>query len=318
MDGDLNEFPGLTGEALDALHIDEVEDAKEPESKDQPAEAEAATNDAKPDDGSETEPSPDDIEDEAEPEKEGEKPTEIVLKDGSKVTLTELESGYLRNADYTRKTQEVAEQRREVQAAQERLTTIDTEVRASLDLAAKVLEAYLPRQPDPAMIESDPQGYLRANAAYNQALGQLNQLSQAQQMAQARNGQMSEQEQRAALQAETQKLHEKAPQFAKADYLNDFRQRAIKHGAKIGLGPDEIGQLSDHREILVLEAATKYWDLLEKKASTIADVTKAPKVMRPGVAIPSSQKVVADRKAQESRLRQTGSIEDAMALLPNF
>ena len=316
MSENLNQLSAeIPADMIANLSIDAIDREPEESREDQPAEQQEAPEDEE-DRSSEAELQPGDIEDEAEPAEENEKPVDVTLKDGTKVTLAELESGYLRNADYTRKTQEVAQQRRDVQQAQERLTTIDQEVKANLDLAVEVLKAYLPRQPDPSMIEADPQGYLRSQAAYNQAVGQLNELVQAQRQSQSRDGEMSAQQQQDALRSEMQLLASKAPDLAKPEDLVKFRDEAIEWGAKAyGLSSEEIGQLQDHREIMILRDAIKYRQLLAKKAGTIETARKAPPVMRPGVARPAGQQQQRTREHQVNRLRQTGSIDDALSLI---
>lgn len=71
----------------------------------------------------------------------------------------ELKEAFLRNADYTRKTQEVAEQRRAIEAERQRVsqmaqaTEAELEKRAELTAARKTLEQY--EQVDWARLEQD-------------------------------------------------------------------------------------------------------------------------------------------------------------------
>ena len=51
----------------------------------------------------------------------------IRLSDGTEVTLDELERGYLRQSDYTRKTQDVARQREELEQAQQLMAALEAD-----------------------------------------------------------------------------------------------------------------------------------------------------------------------------------------------
>lgn len=120
------------GEALEsAIEPDEVVD-EQPE-KDSETEAEEATDVeqdvVEPDSKSEEDESDEETDEESEEEQE-ETPafdddTEIELGEDKKpVKLAELKKGYLRQSDYTKKTQELSTQREEVEQAQEKLKPV--------------------------------------------------------------------------------------------------------------------------------------------------------------------------------------------------
>lgn len=57
----------------------------------------------------------------------------IRLSDGSEVTLAELERGYLRQSDYTRKTQELSKQRDELSQAEQLLNALESDPQATIE-----------------------------------------------------------------------------------------------------------------------------------------------------------------------------------------
>ena len=112
----------------------------------------------------------DGTEEPAEPEEaEPEAPAQISLPDGTQVTLDEAVKGYLRQADYTRKAQEVSQKR---QALEADLQIVSGITEAFIDHLTKMV----PPSPDPAMALRDPTGYVRAKATYDAAMAQVQQL----------------------------------------------------------------------------------------------------------------------------------------------
>lgn len=57
----------------------------------------------------------------------------FVLSDGSEVTLDELERGYLRQSDYTRKTQDLSRQRDELAQAEQLLRALESDPKSTLE-----------------------------------------------------------------------------------------------------------------------------------------------------------------------------------------
>ena len=75
----------------------------------------------------------------------------IRLTDGSEVSLDELERGYLRQSDYTRKTQDLSKQRDELAQAEQLLRALESDPKATLEALQRHL---LVDEPD--LDEIDP------------------------------------------------------------------------------------------------------------------------------------------------------------------
>ena len=130
----------------------------------EPEEAEESTDEA------ESEESEAEAEPEEEPQKAG---TKIKLSDGSEHTLEEIEKGFLRQQDYTRKTQEISSNRKQLEEAAQRFVNQDRQVKEFAEFAKKVVESYAPKPPDAAMINTDPVGYLQQKEAFDRARADL-------------------------------------------------------------------------------------------------------------------------------------------------
>jgi hypothetical protein len=84
------------------------------------------------------------------------------------VTLSELRDGYLRQADYTRKTQAVTEQRKALDTQAEQVGKKYEEAAAILGAVSEQLLGTPPAKPDISLIRSDPQAYEEQKANYEQ------------------------------------------------------------------------------------------------------------------------------------------------------
>lgn len=96
---------------MDEEFVEESEDQPEEESLDQPD-----TEDSS--EGREL------LEDEDQPEEESSE--EMIEVDGEEFTLEEIKKGFMRNKDYTRKTQDVSQQKREIEDMKRKLEGLET------------------------------------------------------------------------------------------------------------------------------------------------------------------------------------------------
>jgi hypothetical protein len=108
--------------------------------------------------------------------------------EGRRYTQAELRAEVMKAADYTRKTQELSQQRQALQAQQEALATVLPYIQPELARLAQTVQ-NAPARPDPALLETNPQQYLRDRAAWEGAMEEQNRLAgltQLQQQAAAR------------------------------------------------------------------------------------------------------------------------------------
>lgn len=244
-------------------------------------------------------------------------PDKFTIKvDGKDVTLTSAEmAGHVKNGmrqqDYSRKTAEVAEQRKAADAE-------TAQARAQRDQYAAKLDAFsshthyelnaLQGQLTDELLQSDPVAYLQIQRTAETRQAQL---QQAQQELQQINGQR-QQEHATAL-----KSHMEAQHQALLDKLPEWKDRvkAEAEAAKIksylateGFAPEEMS-ITDHRSILLARKAMLYDSLMARAKDTQSKVAKAPpKVERPGTP---SVGATDGRTAAMRGLTKTGSRDAA-------
>lgn len=121
--------------------------------------------------------------------------------------------------------------------------------------------------------------------------------------------------QKAFLQEQQNLLLNKLPDWRDPEKAKAGRTQLVGYLETEGFSQDEIMSLSDHRALILARKAMLYDQGKAKSDVAKKKITKVPKILKPGTTKPASQ-INKEKVAQHRRkLRQTGSIEDAMALL---
>lgn len=181
------------------------------------------------------------------------------------VTADEAFKGYMRQQDYTRKTQEAAEQSRKADqlyqtVQQEYATRIN-----QLDVLAGDMYRELvgDQQKLASLIESDPQEYLRQQAAMQNKVAKLQQVQQAQQQYQAMQANQADQHRSELLAQSEQALLEALPSWRDADKRASEQKEMAQFLISKGYSPNDLNDLTDHRAVLMARDA-----MLWNKAQT--------------------------------------------------
>jgi Tfp pilus assembly protein PilN len=236
------------------------------------------------------------------------------------VSLDELLNGYSRTADYQKKTQSLAEQRKAVEAD-----------RVKIDEAAKTRETYAQRlQVIEQLLQQQDQGQDLASLksedpiAYAVAMGekmerdkQLQAVQMERQRVQQEQQSYTQAQLQKHIQAEQAKLVEAIPEF-KDDVKAEVVRRDIRNYAKSqGFTDQELSQVYDSRAVLALYKAAQYDKLMAGKGVTSKKVANAPKTIRPGTSNPQSSENETVKK-DRAALRQSGNKKDAARLFERF
>jgi len=248
---------------------------------------------------------------------EEEKPSTFTIKvDGKEVevTLDELQKGYSRTQDYTRKTQQVAEMRKQTETE---LTAIraEREQYAQLlgALSEQVKAAAEPQIDWDRLYREDPIEYVRQR----EVMRENREKAAAIQAEQQRLSEISQQEQMKQLQAhkakQSQALLEAVPSWKDPAKAKAEKAMLIEFGQKMGFTTQELGNIYDHRVVLALRKAALY-DQMQAKRQGIKPVTNnGPKPAKPGAAGRVSQ--MSDSVRAKQRLAKTGRVDDAASAI---
>ena len=256
-------------------------------------------------------------------EEELEEPQRFTVKaagEEKEVTLDELMQGYQLGADYTKKTQEVAEQRKAIEAEQKAIEEAK-QVRDTYAQRLQAMEQFLTQGQDSpeelaAMKENDPIGYAVKVAELTEKKEQLAQV-RAEQYRIAQQQQAEEQQVMAKrVQEEAQKLSQVLPEFSDKAKGEQLRSEIRNYGKSVGFTDNELAQVYDSRHVLMLHKAMMYDKLQKAKPGVTKKVAQAPKMVKSGTKVKTGNADI--RKKQMQKLKQTGKARDAAALFENF
>jgi len=240
------------------------------------------------------------------------------------VSLSDLRKGFQLEKDYTRKSQEFAEQRKsfeqETEAARAQLQAEMQKAGQAFAMAQSQLTHdfnsidwnELQRE-DPTQFMLKRQQFGERQAQVNLAIEQATQNAQAQQDKQQQEAKAKHGE---YLQQQNELLLTAIPDWSDPGKRESGAKEVADYLSSVGFQPDEIGAMSDHRYILLAREAMK-----GRSVTSDADIAKkkvkaAPKLLKPN----AKSQVNANQQRQQklrNRLRKTGDVDAFSQLLLN-
>ena len=245
---------------------------------------------AEPEDSDEEQPEGDD---------EADEPATFTLSDGREVSEQELIAGNMREADYRRKTQAVAETRRTLDAQSQRL-------QAQVDALAEYVSQRLPPEPDLNLAYTDPAAFNAQKAIYDQSLSHVQQLLSMVDEPKKVAEELTSEAHMEMVQEENSRLAMAYPQTTTENGRKEFFKAAFEGGRHFGFPEEEMKSVTDHRMIAMARYAAI--GMAAEKAKATAK-RKVAAVSKPAPS--KSRKAPGNRDAMK-KLGQTGSIHDAV------
>lgn len=249
---------------------------------------------------------------------EEEKPdqTFTVKVDGTEVTVTldELQKGYSRTQDYTRKTQQIAEIRRQVESEAEAIRAERSQYAQLLGaLESQVQQAAEPQIDWDRLYQEDPIEWVRQKEVMreNQAKAQAIQFEK------QRLAEISQQEQAQQMQSflaqQRDELLKVLPDWKDPNKAKKEKELLIDFGQKAGFSADELKNIFDHRVVNVLRKAALYEQMMSKRQNIKPVTNNGPRPAKPGAAGRISTTSEATRAKQ--RLAKSGRVNDAASAI---
>lgn len=257
------------------------------------------------DEEGEPEDTPEDEEPEDEPEEttaaEASPDAIVRLADGTETTVAELTKGYLRQSDYTRKAQDVAQRRKAVEADAQRAEQVTQKL---IDHLAN----FIPDEPPAQLAQTNPVQYQAQMAQYQATVRQLEQLISVRDASKAVQNQLTRQQLQDIAAEENRKLAEVFPETALQDKRQEFFGRVAETAKALNFTDDELNSQMDHRVFVLLDWARKGMEADKAKATAKAKLATASKT-------PSRKAGNSARNTNRDamkRLAKTGSLKDAL------
>ena len=256
-----------------------------------------------------------DLVDDNQQEQVSEPRTYTVKIDGkdTEVTEDELLSGYSRQADYTRKSQVLAEQRKkmdeELAATQQERQQYQSQLEQFKIQADSKLEEF--KSVDWTKLkEEDPMEYALKRDQYRELQENKRLVAEEQQnLAQKQQAEMQTKwNEELARQQEV--MAQRLPEWNDPEKGPKLKQNIKTFALKKGFTEQEVDSLIDARSVDVLHKAMMYETLLEAKISQ-KKAKVVPKVQKPGA--PSTKSEVNSEKVKQTRarLKRSGRVDDA-------
>ena len=265
---------------------------------------------------------------EVETEDTGEEETEEVAEESNytikvdgeeyEVNLEELKAGYQRQSDYTRKSQALAEGRKENEAIQSERIRLEQERQMYANGLQMLKEQQSAKLQEfkgvdwENLKEEDPYAYMLKKDEYRDAQDKARNAAQQQQIVQQQQKQQEAQSRATFVQDQYSQLVNALPEWdnKESTVKEDIRKFAISSG----YAPEEVDQLADHRSVLILKKAMEFDKLTKKVAPKKKAIKKVPKVQKSGRGKVKSEAADDKTKKKRARLRKSGHQDDAASV----
>jgi hypothetical protein len=254
-------------------------------------------------------------EEEEETEEKEQPQTFTVKVDGKEVsvTLDELQKGYSRTQDYTRKTQQIAEVRKQAEQETQAVRAEREQYAQLLGALQTQLQSSEPQVDLERLYHEDPIEWVRQKEVMRERQEKLGAIQSEQQ----RLSQVAQYEQQRAMEAQLASQQEallaalpdwKDPKKAKAE-----KALVIESAKAAGFTDEDLKSVYDHRLVLLLRKAALFDQMVSKRQGIKPVVNNGPRTAKPGAAGRVSTTTEGTRAKQ--RLAKTGRIDDAASAI---
>jgi hypothetical protein len=262
------------------------------------------------------EESPEEQSEEEEEQEKQEQPQSFTVKvDGKEVTVTldELQKGYSRTQDYTRKTQQIAEVRKQVEQETHAVRAEREQYAQLLGALQAQLQSSEPQVDLERLYHEDPIEWVRQKEVMRERQEKLGAIQSEQQ----RLSKVAKYEQQRAMEAQLASQQEallaalpdwKDPKKAKAE-----KALVIESAKAAGFSDEDLKSVYDHRLVLLLRKAALFDQMVSKRQGIKPVVNNGPRTAKPGAAGRVSTTTEGTRAKQ--RLAKTGRIDDAASAI---
>lgn len=280
---------------------------------------------------SEEESDEEESEEESEEDEVEEEPDVYAVKvDGEEleVSLDELISGYSRHSDYTRKTQEIASERSQMAELQQQWSNEITQAQAERQQYIEALGQFVQQSMVgleqytntdwETLREEDPIAFVTKKDEFRDAQERVRQAQAQQGIERQKQEQEFTKVKHLALQEEHKRLIEAVPEWNDPEKRETLAKELSSYALSQGFKKEELQELIDHRSLIVLMKAQKY-DALQKSDVKSKKLKNKPKVIRSGKGTnKKSDTAKAKRIASMKRLKESGHLDDSVALFEDF
>ena len=231
------------------------------------------------------------------------------------VDLEELKAGYQKDADYRRKTEEIALERREIKAEQERLAKTYSTKMEDLNSLVLTLNAEINSDVNSKELDrlwdEDPTEAAKIDRKLRR---RRETISQAQKK--LRDHQQSQFQE--VLREEQKKVALKYPELQDPVKGNSLKSNMVNYLLSKGFSDKDVNSVYDSRMFDVIVDGMKYNDNKKLKPTLVSKKVKPSKFVKSGVKSTKEEQNQQSRLERIKMLKKSGSPKDATDLLMRY
>ena len=231
------------------------------------------------------------------------------------VTLDEALAGYQRQQDYTKKTQAVAEEKKQLQADQEAAKKERLQYQQRVEHLVQQQEAQQPVEPDwDQLYETDPLQWMKQKEEFRSQKERNLELKQEQFRIRQQQEYEQQEQMKTHLSQQHQELIDAIPEWQDPAVMQAEKAQIRDYAVKtLGYSAEEISQVYDQRAVRALRSGMIASGLSGKGKAKLKPASPAIRSVTPGSAPEQPRKQTSVHKAK-IRLAKTGKMSDAAAV----
>lgn len=248
---------------------------------------------------------------EGEPEKPDTVPRYKAKVDGEdvEVTLEEALKGYSRTQDYTRKTQALANERKEF--LEKEVASVRAQRQQYEEYLGKLEDVLNPKEPDWTTLKQtlDPSQFAAKWTEWDQTQRQLKSVREERARVQAEQKREAEDGFQKMMQEEQNQLFAKLPALKDPDKAAALRKELSEAALQYGFSEEDLASVTNHRVLLILHDAAQFRKSQVNKPKVENKINKVLETQAPGTTTKPTKK--NELQLAIERTKKSGKVEDA-------
>ena len=228
------------------------------------------------------------------------------------VTLDEALAGYQRQQDYTKKTQALAEEKKQVQAEMEAAKQDRLQYQQRVEYMVQQQQAQQPQEPDwEQLYESDPLEWMKQKENFRSQKEKNLELQQEQFRMRQQQEYEQQEQMKVHLSQQHQALMEAIPEWSDTKVMQQEKAQIRDYAINtLGYSQEEVSQVYDSRAVQALRSGMIASGLSGKGKAKLRPASPAIRAVTPGSAPEQPRKQTSIHKAK-IKLAKSGKMSDA-------
>ena len=227
------------------------------------------------------------------------------------ITLDEALQGYQRQSDYTKKTQALANERKQVEAEKEALSRQREQYKQNVDRLVQEQQSQQPDETDwDKLYEEDPLQWMKQKEDVRSKKEKMFELQQEQFRLQQQQSQEQQAQMQEYLTQQQKALVDTIPEWKDPEVMAKEKSEIRNYAKSIGYSDQELSQIYDSRAVFALRAGMKASGLSSKGKVKLRPAKEAIRAVTPGTAAQQPREHTTVSKAKMT-LAKSGKMSDA-------